>query len=252
MSDELEFTNVISQTITLTTTSPGLTIAVNHPAGARAAEIYGTGTSTPTWNFTPRLRKAFWYDVTAGTYTDITTALTDRTTATSINSFDGAASHAGDLLYIGCDVPFRGVYVDVTNTNGTASTLDASYWNGAWTDLSTTDGTASGGATLAQDAPITWTMPTDWATTSVNGTGNLFWVYLWVSADLDSSVSIANLVPLGVQTAQPTSVAITSTVRPRYIFDNALTGGIEATGDNADTLVINWLCSGRNTGQVSQ
>lgn len=248
-----KLTEVITQTITLTTTTPGLTIAVNAPGAAVGAEIQGTGASTPTWNFTPRLKRAQWYDVSALSYTDITVPLTDRTSAQSINSFDGAAAAAGDLLYLGCDVPFRGVYIDVTNTNGTASTMDGSYWNGtAWTDLTLTDGTAATGATLGQDAPVTWTMPTDWATTTVNGSPSLFYVFLWVSADLDSTVSIANAVPLGVQTTQASSVATTSIPKPRYWFDRENVGGIEATGDNADTLVIDWLCAGRRVKLASE
>lgn len=241
-----KFSDIVSQTITLTTTTPGLTIAVNAPAHAIGVEVQGTGATTPTWNLTPRLQLAWWYDVSALSYTDITGPLTDRSSAQSINSFDGAATAAGDLIYLGCDVPFRGVYIDVTNTNSSASVLDGSYWDGTnWTDLTLTDGTTSGGATFAQDAPVTWTVPTDWTTRSVNGSTPLFWMFLWASADFDATVSVANAVPLGIQTTQATSVATTSIPKPRYFFDRALTGGVEATGDNADTLVVDWLCSGK-------
>ena len=249
-----KISEIITQTITLTTTTPGLTIAVNAPGHAIGVEVQGTGASTPTWNLTPRLQKAWWYDVApTPTYTDITDSLSDRTSAQAINSFDGAAAAAGDLIYLGCDVPFRGVYVDVTNTNGNAAALDGSYWNGsAWTDLTVTDGTSATSKTFAQDAPVTWTVPTDWATYSVNGSVNLFWVFLWTDADLDSSVSLANVVPLGIQTTQATSVATTSIPKPRYFFDRQLIGGVEATGDNTDTLVVDWLCGGKRIKFASE
>jgi hypothetical protein len=67
----------------------------------------------------------------------------------------------GEALYLGANVPFGGVAVDMSAAvNGNVSTLLGQYWNGtAWVSLSITDGTASGGATFAQDGLITWTMP---------------------------------------------------------------------------------------------
>lgn len=248
MSNVTHLTHVITQTITLTTTTPGLTIAVNMPPGAAAVELQGTGASTPTWQLCPRLRKAWWFDDSAGAYTDITKALTDRTTTSAINSFEGAADPYKDFIYLGCDVPFRGAYVDVTNTNGTASVLNALYPTAqdTWAGLTETDGTASAGACLAQDAPITWTVPSDWVKTIENGSGPFFWVRFGVTVTLDATVSLAAAVPLSVQTNRASLAASTVFPKPRYWFDRQEVGGIEATGDNTDTMIIDWLCNSKN------
>ena len=45
-----------------------------------------------------------------------------------------------------------------------AGALTVEYYDGSdWTELTVTDGTASGGNTLAQDGTIDWQIPADWA-----------------------------------------------------------------------------------------
>src|SRR3990167_3110596 len=231
--------HVVAETITLATAGK-LTMATPLPAGAIGVEFYGTGASTPTWQFCPILRHFWWYDDSAGTYTNGTAELTDRTSTLALNSLEAT----NDFLYIGCDEQFRGVFINITNTNTTASTdLAATYWDGsAWTGLTETDNTASGGISFAQDGNVVWTMPTDWAKTSVNGVQNLYCVRFNFDAAFDATVSIADLTPLSVQTNRPSSPASTPPL-PRYFFDRGSVGGIEATGDNADTLVITWFCA---------
>lgn len=206
---EPEVGALIGDSFTLTTTTPGLTIARNRPEkaiGVEVSAIFATTVVTPTWNFTPRLVKAFHYDDSLAKYNEITNALRDRfTAAADISSFEGAADPYKDFIYLCCKVPFRGVYIDITNTNATASLLNALYptAQGTWVGLTETDGSAAAGATLAQDAPLTWTVPTDWVRTTEGPAGNSlggYWVRLGVSVTLDSSVTIANMVPLGVQT----------------------------------------------------
>lgn len=245
---------VVQTTTTMTTTSPGITgVGENMPAGAIAVDIRGTGTA-PLWNFTPRLRRALWFDDSAGTYTDFTAAATDRISTQAINSFEGAADPYKDFIYLGCDVPFRGVFVDITNTNSNASVANALYPTAqdTWAGLTETDGTAVTGATLAQDAAITWTVPTDWVKTTQGGYGQFFWVRIGVTATLDATVSIANLVPLGVETARiaATILAAPTAIMPRYIFDSDVVGGIECSGSTTDTVVAQWLCTGL-WGQVT-
>lgn len=240
MSDT-KINHMVAGTITLATGN--LTQAHNAPRAALGVELYGTGASTPTWQFCPLLMSAWFYDDSAGTYTSGRDELTSRVAADvlTLNSMEAA----NDFVYFGCDVPFRGVYMNIGNTNGTASVLAATYWDGsAWTGLTETDNTASAGATLAVDNTLTWTVPTDWAKRSVNGTTNLYWARFSVSVTLDSSVTLVEAIPLSLQTNKPISPA-TAAVLPRYWFDRGGVGGIEATGDNADTLVINWLCGSR-------
>src|SRR5207247_1094219 len=132
----------------ITTSTGNLTVARNLPYGARYVEIRITTTASDFWQFCPRLRQAFKFTAVGSVYRDDTTTLSERGANTTVTFNSMVASN--DFIYIGCDVPFRGVYVNVVNVNGTASVMSGSYWSGAaWTALSITDGTTSGGATLA-------------------------------------------------------------------------------------------------------
>lgn len=149
------------------------------------------------------------------TVTDYTDAAQDADAATDVvlSSLDTFAN--GDAVYLGSHIPFRGVICDVDAANANASTLSADYRksDGTWAALSVTDGTASGGATFAQDGAITWTMPTDWVAealaTAVSTTGAavphrsapLYWARLKVSAALDASTTLNSLRALARSTA---------------------------------------------------
>lgn len=149
------------------------------------------------------------------------------TTAISYASLDTAAND--DYIYVGSWVPFRGVAVDMdTAVNGTASVLTVNYWNGgSWTDISDTDGTASGGATFAQDGNVTWTVPTAWVRASLQAidainTGTItataeafranfavkdpymqprYWTRWEVSVALDASVDVLQMRSLNRSTS---------------------------------------------------
>jgi hypothetical protein len=147
------------------------------------------------------------------TVTDYSEVAQDNNTATvvDLSSLDTAANL--DFLYLGSHLPFRGVLVDVNATNSTVSVLSTDYWNGtAWTNATSTDNTTSGGATLAVDGTIVWTVPTDWAkidlATAVATTGAavrdrstpLYWVRFKVSVQLDASTTLSSVVALGRST----------------------------------------------------
>ena len=136
----------------------------------------------------------------------------------NLSSFDTLAN--GDAIYIGSHVPFRGVHVDGTLFNGTASTLTVEYWNGsAWVTITPTDGSASAGATFGQDGAVTWTVPTSWATGELAKMLNIdakrvgqaqtpiYWTRWTVSAALDSTTTVANLFAMNRSTAYPEWVA---------------------------------------------
>lgn len=245
MHDNDGITSVIAETITVATGE--LTKAANAPRGAKAVEITGTANA---WQFTPKLRSALWND--AGVWSDLTEQLSERGTTrfAEIDSF--AASN--DFLYIGCNVPFRGVRVNIKNANGTASVATWEYWNGtAWADISDTDATAALGATLAIDNIVTWTPPSDWVQTIVNGRTPLFWVRLTVSVTLDSDTQIAEIVPLAVQSPSVAPLNLTTGgALPRYSFDPTEVGGLEVVGDNTELVTVNWLCSGRKLNLVAE
>lgn len=100
----------------------------------------------------------------------------DATTEVVLDAQDVAAN--GDYLYVGSHMPFAGCYVDVSadanEANGTVSVLTVNYWDGsAWTTTSATDNTASGGASLAQDGTVTWTVPGGWQLRSLVDIGKV-------------------------------------------------------------------------------
>jgi len=241
--------HVVRSTLSLTTAAP--TQAEVLPYGASGVELRGTG--APTWQFTPRLYGAFWDD--NGTWKDQTTNFNQRGDGSFWEADSFAASD--DAFYLGFAVPVRGLYVRIINVNGTNSVLTVNYRKNddSWATLSATDNTkAAGAATLAQSDTITWTVPSDWKSHRLANTvgQELFWLQWTVNVTLDSDVRIGAIVPLGVQANQPVAFAATTTILPRYWFDPENVGGMEATGDNTDTLVLDWLVTGKNTNILAE
>jgi len=177
----------------------------------------------------------------------------------SMNSFDTAANN--NFLYMGSTKKFQGVHVDLTNLNDTASVLTVKYWDGnSWEDISDTDGTDVAGDTFKQDGEVTWTIPSDWAITSLDDAGDvgafkgphyntpLYWTRWEVSVVLDSTVSVKHLLAMAQDIAgyeMPVDKSL------EFSVSKALVGysGIEAEM-NSDTgnLIIN--CLGREAQNV--
>lgn len=233
----------------------------NLPAGTKTVQLIPRNFATAV---VVRYALCPWITVlktadSLATFTDYSVQTNDASTDTDVtlSSLDTLAN--GDAVYIGSHVPFRGLAVDVDSTNSTASVLSVYYWNGsAWADTSATDGTASGGATFAQDGNITWTVPTAWTKASLATTNSLasgtgmytdpkFWVRLSVSAALDSSTTLNRV------TAMPRSTSyaeIPSDVRLEFGIQSGDGGvaGIEALTDaGTANLIIN--CNTRGSGQ---
>lgn len=136
----------------------------------------------------------------------------DNSTSTDITLSSQGTAADGDFLYVGSYTPFSGVTIDIDGANGNASVLTVNYWDGsAWTDTSATDNTASGGASLAVDGTVTWTVPSDWATTSLLASGDtllklgmaqepLFWTRWEFSAALDSAVTLNSMIAINRNT----------------------------------------------------
>ena len=127
------------------------------------------------------------------TYTDYTGG---GTAAAILNALDTKAN--GDWLPIGFSAQFRGLGVDMNAANAVVATASIEYWNGtAWVSVgSITDGTASGGATLAKDGDITWTRPIDWQKNTIAGV-EAYHILLSVSVALSATVSTTdiNVIP---------------------------------------------------------
>ena len=243
-------TSIVGESLTFATGN--LVRAMNAARGAVAVEVRGTTLASAGWNFTPRLAKAFKFTAVGSVYRDDTLTLSERGTNTTVTYNSMVATN--DFLYVGVEVPFRGAYVNLVNANGTASVLSGFYWDGAtWTGLTETDGTTSGGATLAIDNAITWTVPTDWTTTSVNGSAQLFWVRFNSDGGTDSATSLAEVIPLPIQPSVSSAVGGadlpilvgSAAAANMYYFDTDLIGGIELTEANTGVIRVEWLCAGK-------
>lgn len=196
----------------------------------------------------------------AGTFTAAnTTAYSseaqDGDTATYVVLSSLAAVASSHFLYVGSMEPFRGVYIDVDQTNSTASVLTVKYWNGsAWADITATDNTASpAGTTFGQDGTVVWTVPTAWATASLVDTADVasginaenlsrpgvYWTRWEVSVALDASVRFASMLAMNESTAYAELPAGTAL---EFSVANAPGGyaGVEARTDaGTANLIVN-------------
>jgi hypothetical protein len=123
-------------------------------------------------------------DATGPSYVDETTDFKDLGTA-DVSPFP-AAEAAGDWFAVGYQRPFDRVVFN--NAGGTAGvgvglTVIWEYWNGSWTSLSgVSDGTSSFTATASDGQVLTYTLPTDWATTTINSSAELYYIRCRISA----------------------------------------------------------------------
>lgn len=185
------------------------------------------------------------------TVTDYSENAQDGSTSTDVtlSSLDTLAN--GDALWLGGHLPFRGVQIDVDAANGTVADIAGHYWNGSsMSALTVTDGTASGGATLAVDGAITWTMPTDWVPVSLVAAGSaaktiahcltpLYWVRLTVSAAMDSSTTLNSLLALNRSTAYA-EYPLGTNLEERFQKGLGYWGAIEALTDaGTANLIVN-------------
>lgn len=139
--------------------------------------VYFDGAAAPT--NVPELGKDFSVEVTDGRLT----------TYAEIDSLDTYANF--ECLFFKTPVPCDGLTFTIKAANSTVSVASLHYWNGSWVEVSDfSDGTASGGATLAQDGTMSFTAPTDILTKYMYG-ANGFWYQLRVTVQLDAAVEIS-------------------------------------------------------------
>jgi len=100
-----------------------------------------------------------------------------------------------DLIFFKLPVPGKSINLTVTKPNGNTATAAVYYWksDNTWAAATMgTDGTDSGGATLAQSGTISWTAPTDMIPKYAFGVDG-YWYQLRFSATLDSEVEISQV-----------------------------------------------------------
>ena len=223
--------------------------AIGVPPGRDGSSVRGVllrcSTSDFRYHINPAIR-VFSKDA-AGTVTAYAAQVRDRSTSTTatLSSLDtGANSH---FVYIGAAAPFGGVRLTIGSANSTASVLSGKYWTGsAWSALTLTDGTTSGGATLAATGNVTWTVPTDWAAVKEPDAPTitqeaLYLARLQVDTQLDSSVTITEAALLNKDTNRGYGYSGTPILLP---LGNA-TGSLEGlVGSGSATLDLTWFFDG--------
>jgi len=129
-----------------------------------------------------------------------TVGVLDYTATNSITDWIAAE----DALYLGFTKPVAGVLIDQGTTDQVElSVMSGQYWNGgAWAAATITDNTADGGATLGQNGTITWAVPAIWVKGTAadifggEGTTDLYWIKLVVTANLTVNLEIDAIYPL--------------------------------------------------------
>ena len=116
-----------------------------------------------------------------------------------INAYDATPSHeqvvpkwaVEDFVYIGNATKFNIINVTMNgNDNVETSTMTAAYHNGsAWTSVTITDNTKDTNRTLYKTGTITFTIPEDWESSTVDDT-ETYWIRLDVSANLTTDMII--------------------------------------------------------------
>lgn len=149
--------------------------------------------------------------------TNYSNAAQDNSTGTTL-VFSSLATLANlGAVYIGSREPFLGVTIDVNAANSNASVLTVKYRksDNTWADITATDNTASGGATLAIDGTVTWSEPSDWIGCRLSDVvagidpsfgavmnQTRFWTRWEVSAALDASTTCNSIIALPRTTYQ--------------------------------------------------
>lgn len=131
---------------------------------ANAALLSGSG-------FAPEASIVWQFDDGTTAFVDQTTGFNDATDA-NCTPFPATAT-TDDAFYVGRESgTFSNITFDYLNgTAGIGGTVAWEYWDGtAWTAVSgLTDATAGFTTAVADGLVVSWTVPTDWAVTSVNG-----------------------------------------------------------------------------------
>jgi len=137
-----------------------------------------------------------FHNADTDTWTDETSDASEST-ADDVYLPPQQATTEGDAIYFGADYKFNTVRINVTTAGSYSDiTINWEYWNGSsWTALSgVTDNT--NGFTTAGTNDVTFTVPTDWEKTEVNGVRGY---YIRARATFGASPSITT-APLAGET----------------------------------------------------
>ena len=194
---------------------------------------------------------------TVAALTDYSTNAQDGSTSTDVDLSSLNVGGAGGYLYVGASAPFGGAAIDIDAANGTASIILVEYWNGsAWADITATDGTASGGAAMAIDGSVTWTVPTAWAPVALQGTvttpaqsdllaTNLFWTRWSFTVALDSTTTLNSLIAINRSTAYAELVSGQAFEESVSVGTGGISGVTALTDAGTANLIVNVATRGK-------
>ena len=163
-------------------------IAINL-AGRTLAEFYEY-LKYITSSYYYNVDKAFFYNANTDSYTDETDDINESETTDDVLLPPQQTTTAGDAIYIGSPDQFNRVTFYITTPGDYSDiTITWEYWNGsAWTSLSVTDNT--NGFTKSGVLDVSFTPPTDWATTDVNGV-TAYWIRAVASFGTSPAITTA-------------------------------------------------------------
>lgn len=180
-------------------------------------------------------------DTSTPYYRDFTTAINN--TKTDSNNIATLTSIGGDrcYIYVGSILPLKGVkfYIGTANTDAVA--LKAFYWDGsAWQAVSNpSDGTVSGGVTLAQTGSFTFD-----STDSIAKIKNINSTFLyWYKFQSDDGAGGADLVDNTTTVTQCTVDAPFQSIKDIWGGENSLllTGLLKVATDRHQKYTVNWF-----------
>ena len=201
--------------------------------------------------------RGYFYDVSATSYVQIPGTVFDGHVTGSTGTILDSWVLTNDHLYIGSRRPFGGIYIDILagSPNATTSTLTAKYSknDGTFASQAITDGSASGGATLAQDGAVKLdAVPSDWAPYQLGTilesdnrdipSDYLFWLQYTVGATLDADTEISNIYPLAADYASSTGGYFVGAVE-YYIDLDGNVGALQLISQDGgtETTTATWI-----------
>lgn len=131
-----------------------------------------------------------------GSFTDDTTAA-NSTTSDDMELLPATPVVNEDRFLFGHSEQFGQLKIDQSTAGTGGFGITWQYWNGAWTNLSgVTDGTSNFSTT--GENIVSWTIPGDWATTTINSQGPFYYVRAAYTSGTVTIVPEARVVKLDV------------------------------------------------------
>ena len=250
---------VQGETLSLSSTLASL----GAPRNAYQAILYNPATDFRL-HLNPAIVAVLFYDASnsagarfesaSGSGVSLTQDLTDRDTGTGTGTAMDSST-TSDFLYVCLSDVSGGLRAVIGSANGSAAGLDVEYRKNddTWAALADTDGTDSGGATLAVTGSITWTAPTDWKRAILGGPSGIvtdadappiegFWLRLSWDAALDSDTEIDEIWALNKNTSRG---YFRAGKEYELSLDRRNVGALEAAlASGTDTLEVTWIVTG--------